>query len=105
MLEAIFNTIAYRLGDTISGLAPGYLSIQKGSEFVTQSLQFIDNVVWQYYYNTGDTATMDNAYTPILTYLKLWSMASDGMPVIRKANVNWSDWGIDQDGDGISGRS
>ncbi len=97
--KAIDNTIAYRLGDVISGLAPGYLSIQKESEFVTQSLQFIDHVVWQYYYNTGDVATMDNAYTPILNYLKLWTMDSDGMPVYRRVAVNWIDWGIDQDGE------
>ena len=97
--KAIDNTIAYRLGDVISGLAPGYLSIQKPSEFVTQSLQFIDHVVWQYYYNTGDVATMSNAYSPILNYLKLWTMSADGMPVFRKGDVNWIDWGIDQDGE------
>jgi len=97
--RAIDITIAYRLGDVISGLAPGYLSIQKESEFVTQSLQFIDHVVWQYYYNTGDTETMANAYTPILNYLKLWTMAPDGMPTYRKVAVNWIDWGIDQDGE------
>ncbi|WP_299059469.1 LamG-like jellyroll fold domain-containing protein [uncultured Polaribacter sp.] len=100
--KAIDNTINYRRGDIIEGLTPGFGSFQtKTAEFAAQSLQFIDNVVWQYYYNTGDKATIENAYPAILTYLKLWNMASDGMPENRKGGVNWTDWGSDRDGDAI----
>jgi alpha-L-rhamnosidase len=100
--KAIDNTINYRRGDIIEGLTPGFGSFQtKTAEFAAQSLQFIDNVVWQYYYNTGDKATIANAYPAILTYLKLWNIASDGMPENRRGGVNWTDWGSDRDGDAI----
>lgn len=103
--KAIDNTINYRRGDIIEGLTPGFGSFQtKTAEFVAQSLQFIDNVVWQYYYNTGDKATIENAYPAILTYLKLWNMASDGMPENRNEGVNWIDWGSDR-GDGEAVRA
>ncbi|MFS4482738.1 LamG-like jellyroll fold domain-containing protein [Hyunsoonleella sp. 2307UL5-6] len=100
--KAIDNTINYRRGDIIEGLTPGFGSFQtKTAEFAGQSLQFIDNVVWQYYYNTGDIATIENAYPAILTYLELWNMASDGMPENRRGGVNWTDWGSDRDSDAI----
>lgn len=100
--KAIDNTINYRRGDIIEGLTPGFGSFQtKTAEFAAQSLQFIDNVVWQYYYNTGDKETIENAYPAILTYLKLWNMESDGMPENRRGGVNWTDWGSDRDSDAI----
>ncbi|WP_400077499.1 LamG-like jellyroll fold domain-containing protein [Winogradskyella sp. R77965] len=100
--KAIDNTIDYRRGDIIEGLTPGFGNFQtQSAEFAAQSLQFIDNVVWQYYYNTGDIATIENAYPAILTYLELWDMAPDGMPENRIGGVNWTDWGSDRDGDAI----
>ena len=100
--KAIDNTINYRRGDIIEGLTPGFGSFQtKTAEFAAQSLQFIDNVVWQYYYNTGDIATIENAYPAILTYLELWNMASDGMPENRIGGVSWTDWGSDHDSHAI----
>lgn len=96
--KAIDNTIAYRSGDTIRGLAPGFRG--KGgsaSELTAQSLQFIAQTIWPYYYNTGDTATLVNAYPAVLSYLKLWSMKADGMPEHRKGFANWVDWGVDPD--------
>lgn len=96
--KAIDNTIAYMDGDTIQGLAPGFGAYRgKSSELTSQSLQFIDQVVWQYYYNTGDTATMANAYPPIFRYLDLWKMMPDGLPEHRKGYANWVDWGKDPD--------
>ncbi|MEN8880631.1 MAG: LamG-like jellyroll fold domain-containing protein [Polaribacter sp.] len=104
--KAIDNTINYRRGDIIEGLTPGFGSFQtKTAEFAAQSLQFIDNVVWQYYYNTGDKATIENAYPAILTYLKLWNMASDGMPENRIGGVSWTDWGSDRDSHAIRATS
>lgn len=96
--KGIDNTVAYRAGDTIQGLAPGFGAYRgKSSELTGQSLQFIDQVVWQYYYNTGDKATLANAYPAILSYLKLWSMKPNGLPEHRKGYANWIDWGIDPD--------
>lgn len=96
--KGIDNTIAYRKGDTIQGLAPGFGAYRgKSSELTGQSLQFIDQVVWQYYYNTGDKKTLENAYPAILKYLKLWNMQPNGLPEHRKGYANWIDWGIDPD--------
>lgn len=96
--KGIDNTIAYRAGDTIQGLAPGFGAYRgKSSELTGQSLQYIDQGIWQYYYNTGDIATLENAYPAVLNYLKLWSMQANGLPKHRKGYANWVDWGIDTD--------
>ena len=96
--KGIDNTIAYRAGDTIQGLAPGFGAYRgKSSELTGQSLQYIDQGIWQYYYNTGDKATLENAYPAVLNYLKLWSMQPNGLPKHRKGYANWVDWGIDTD--------
>ena len=96
--KGIDNTIAYRDGDIIQGLAPGFGAYRgKSSELTGQSLQFIDQVVWQYYFNTGDKATLANAYPALLAYLKLWNMKPNGLPEHRKGYANWIDWGIDPD--------
>ncbi|WP_066630729.1 alpha-L-rhamnosidase-related protein [Labilibacter marinus] len=96
--KGIDNTIAYRNGDTIQGLAPGFGAYRgKSSELTGQSLQYIDQGIWQYYYNTGDEATLANAYPAVLAYLKLWHMQDNGLPMHRKGYANWVDWGIDSD--------
>ncbi len=96
--KAIDNTIAYRDGDTLQGLAPGFGAYRgKSSELTCQSLQFIDHVVWQYYYHTGDTVTLAHAYPAIFRYLNLWKMMPDGLPEPRQGYANWVDWGADPD--------
>lgn len=96
--KGIDNTIAYRDGDTIQGLAPGFGAYRgKSSELTGQSLQYIDQGIWQYYYNTGDKPTLKNAYPAVLNYLKLWEMKPNGLPEHRKGYANWVDWGIDPD--------
>lgn len=96
--KGIDNTIAYKKGDTLQGLAPGFGAYRgKSSELTGQSLQYIDQGIWQYYYNTGDKATLENAYPAVLNYLKLWSMQANGLPKHRKGYANWVDWGIDSD--------
>jgi len=96
--KGIDNTIAYKKGDTLQGLAPGFGAYRgKSSELTGQSLQYIDQGIWQYYYNTGDKATLENAYPAVFKYLKLWSMQSNGLPKHRKGYANWVDWGIDTD--------
>lgn len=96
--KGIDNTIDYRDGDTIQGLAPGFGAYRgKSSELTGQSLQYVDQGVWQYYYNTGDKATLAKAYPALFNYLKLWEMKEDGLPMHRKGYANWVDWGIDTD--------
>ncbi len=96
--KGIDNTIAYRSGDTIQGLAPGFGDYRgKSSELTGQSLQYIDQGIWQYYFNTGDKATLENAYPAVLNYLKLWDMMPNGLPAHRKGYANWVDWGDDTD--------
>lgn len=96
--KGIDNTIAYRDGDTIQGLAPGFGAYRgKSSELTGQSLQYIDQGIWQYYFNTGDKATLANAYPAVLNYLKMWDMKANGLPEHRKGYANWVDWGVDPD--------
>ncbi|MCV9386654.1 alpha-L-rhamnosidase-related protein [Reichenbachiella ulvae] len=96
--KAIDNTINYRFGDTLAGLAPGFRGEGAvNNELTAQSLQFIGQGIWGYYFNTGDKATLANAYPAVFNYLNLWSMQSNGMPEHRKGFANWVDWGIDSD--------
>ena len=57
--KGIDNTIAYQDSDIIQGLAPGFGEYRgKSSELTAQSLQYIDQGIWRYYFNTGDKATL-----------------------------------------------
>ena len=96
--KAIDNTIAYRNDSIIQGLAPGFGDYRgKSSELTGQSLQFISQGIWQYYYNTGDKETLANAYPAVMDYMRLWNMMPDGLPMHRKGYANWVDWGTDSD--------
>ncbi|WP_162633065.1 alpha-L-rhamnosidase-related protein [Echinicola strongylocentroti] len=96
--KAIDNTIAYSDGDTIQGLAPGFGAYRgTSSELTGQSLQYIDQGIWSYFYNTGDTSTLENAYPAVVDYLKLWKMMPNGLPEHRQGYANWVDWGVDPD--------
>lgn len=96
--KGIDNTIAYQNSDIIQGLAPGFGNYRgKSSELTSQSLQYIDQGIWRYYFNTGDRATLANAYPSVLGYLKLWKMQSNGLPEIRKGYASWVDWGTNPD--------
>ncbi|KAA1259069.1 Bacterial alpha-L-rhamnosidase [Rubripirellula obstinata] len=96
--KGIDNTIAYQNSDIIQGLAPGFGNYRgKSSELTAQSLQYIDQGIWRYYFNTGDKATLANAYPSVLAYLKLWNMEPSGLPEIRKGYASWVDWGTNPD--------
>ena len=96
--KGIDNSISYRDGDTIQGLAPGFGAYRGlSSELTGQSLQYIDQGIWRYYFNTGDEVTLDSAYPAVINYLKLWDMQDNGMPEHRKGYANWVDWGVDPD--------
>lgn len=96
--KGIDNTIAYQDSAIIQGLAPGFGDYRgKSSELTAQSLQYIDQGIWRYYFNTGDKATLENAYPSVLAYLKLWKMEPNGLPEIRKGYAGWVDWGTNPD--------
>ncbi len=65
-------------------------------ELPSQSLQFVEQGIWQYYLNTGDEETLRYAFPYVRDYLNLWSMQENGLPKRQKRWVdswNWSDWG------------
>lgn len=96
--KGIDNTIAYQDSDVIQGLAPGFGEYRgKSSELTVQSNQYIAQGIWRYYFNTGDKATLANAYPSVLKYLKLWEMEPTGLPQIRNGYASWVDWGTNPD--------
>jgi len=96
--KGIDNTIAYQDSEIIQGLAPGFGQYRgKSSELTVQSNQYIAQGIWRYYFNTGDEATLANAYPSVLNYLKLWKMKPDGLPEIRNGYAAWVDWGTNPD--------
>ncbi len=71
-----------------AGLGPG-----RFRELPAQSLQFIDQAIWHYYYNTGDLETLEFAYPYVHRYLTLWDIKDNGLPTFRNGAWKWTDWG------------
>ena len=89
--KAIRVTMAYSYEGTYAALGPLRLR-----ELPSQSLQFVDQGIWQYYFNTGDIETLRFAYPYVRDYLKLWNPGPDGLHLRKKPSMdywNWSDWG------------
>ncbi|MDF7823430.1 alpha-L-rhamnosidase N-terminal domain-containing protein [Pontiellaceae bacterium B12227] len=89
--KAIRITMAYSHDGVYGALGPLRLR-----ELPTQSLQFVEQGIWQYYLNTGDEETLRYAYPYVRDYLNLWTMGADGLPKRAKRSMdswNWSDWG------------
>ena len=91
--KAILQTAYFSEDDVIGALGP--LRVR---ELVTQSLQFIAQVVWPYYLNTGDKETLEITYPYLFRYLDLFPMQENGLPEYRKGKSpdtwNWLDWGV-----------
>lgn len=90
--KAILQTVYFSQDGVIGALGP--LRVR---ELVGQSLQFIAQVVWPYYFNTGDLETLAIAYPYLYDYLALFPMQSNGLPEYRRAKSpdswDWLDWG------------
>jgi len=52
---------------------------------------------WNYYYNTGDKATMAQVYDGVKRYLDVWKLKADGTLVERQGDWYWGDWGREVD--------
>ena len=90
--KAIRVTMAYSEDGVYAALGPLRLR-----ELPSQSLQFVDQCIWQYYLNTGDEETLRYAYPYVRDYLDLWSIGADGLPKRERRSIdswNWSDWGV-----------
>lgn len=92
--KAILQTMYFSQDKVLGALGPGRVR-----ELVGQSLQFIAQGIWPYYYNTGDTATLEIAYPYVYDYLTLFPMLANGLPEYRKGKSpdawDWLDWGVD----------
>ncbi len=88
--KSIIVTMAFSDSETgiFAGLAPG-----RFRELPAQSLQFIDQGVWHYYFNTGDKETLEYAYPYVHRYLSIWKKQDNGLVVLRNGAWNWTDWG------------
>ena len=91
--KAILQTVRFSQDGVIGALGP--LRVR---ELVGQSLQFISQVVWPYYFNTGDLETLQIAYPYLYNYLALFPMQENGLPEYRKGKSpdswDWLDWGV-----------
>lgn len=92
--KAILQTVYFSQDGVIGALGP--LRVR---ELVCQSLQFIAQVVWPYYLNTGDRETLEIAYPYLFAYLDLFPMQENGLPEYRKGKSpdtwDWLDWGVE----------
>jgi len=91
--KAILQTVYFSEDGVIGALGP-----RRVRELVTQSLQFIAQVVWPYYLNTGDKETLEIAYPYLYAYLDLFPMQENGLPEYRRGESpdtwDWLDWGV-----------
>lgn len=71
-----------------AGLGPG-----RFRELPAQSLQFIDQGIWHYYFNTGDLDTLRFAYPYVHRYLSVWKTKESGLVQFRSGAWAWTDWG------------
>lgn len=88
--KAIKVTLAFSDAETgiFAGLGPG-----RFRELPAQSLQFIEQGIWHYYYNTGDKQTLEFAYPYVHRYLSLWGIKDNGLATFRTGAWKWTDWG------------
>ncbi len=91
--KAVLQTVYFSENDVLGALGP-----HRVRELVGQSLQFIAQVVWPYYFNTGDIETLEIAYPYAYAYLNLFPMQENGLPEYRKGKSpdawDWLDWGV-----------
>jgi hypothetical protein len=52
---------------------------------------------WNYYMNTGDTATLERVYWGVKTYLRKWQLNPNGTVKYRTGEWPWGDWGTNKD--------
>lgn len=90
MKKAIKVTMAF--SDTEDGVFAG-LGPGRFRELPAQSLQFIEQGIWHYYFNTGDLDTLEYAYPFVHRYLSLWKKQDNGLIVLRNGHWRWTDWG------------
>ena len=88
--KSIMVTLAF--SDTESGIFGG-LGPGRFRELPAQNLQFIEQGIWHYYYNTGDIETLKYAYPYVHRYLSLWEKQDNGLIVFRSGAWKWTDWG------------
>ncbi|GEA12939.1 alpha-L-rhamnosidase N-terminal domain-containing protein [Alteromonas sp. KUL49] len=88
--KAIKVTLAFSDSESgiFAGLGPG-----RFRELPAQSLQFIEQGIWHYYFNTGDIDTLAFAYPYVHRYLTLWAIKEDGLATFRNGAWKWTDWG------------
>jgi hypothetical protein len=88
--KAIKVTLAFSDAETgiFAGLGPG-----RFRELPAQSLQFIEQGIWHYYFNTGDKETLAFAYPYVHKYLSLWGIKDNGLATFRSGAWSWTDWG------------
>lgn len=48
---------------------------------------------WNYYFQTGDKATIEHAYPAVKRYLSLWQLGTSGLVIHRPGGWDWADWG------------
>jgi hypothetical protein len=91
--KAILNTVYFSQDKVFGALGP--LRVR---ELPSQSLQFIAQTIWPYYFNTGDLETLKKANPYVFDYLSLFEMKANGLPKYRVRESpdswDWNDWGV-----------
>lgn len=94
--KAISNLVEWQRGD--KALFSPVPAGSQADELPTQMLNSIGWYgFWNYYFNTGDTAAIIDAYPHVKDYLSLWSLNADGLVNHREGDWYWADWGVNKD--------
>ena len=87
--KSILDFILLRKGDVLVGNVPG----EHFTELPSQSLVAISEygLLGEYYAYTHDNEVLEVAFEPIINYLKLWDMDTNGLVAPRSGNWRWFD--------------
>ncbi|MBQ6179034.1 MAG: alpha-L-rhamnosidase N-terminal domain-containing protein [Bacteroidales bacterium] len=94
--KAIDNLVDWQRPDSVL-----YSPVPAGNwnrELPLQSLASIGKFgFWDYYFFSGDAATMLHAYPAIRKYLSLWQLDENDLVIHRPGEWDWPDWGQNSD--------
>jgi len=93
--KAIYDFITHRKGDVLVGNVPG----ENFCELPAQSLNAISEwgMIASYVEYSGDEEVLNDCFEPMINYLKLFEMGSDGLICSRAGDWAWTDHLYNQD--------
>jgi alpha-L-rhamnosidase len=93
--KAISNLTAWQRNDNTLYSPPSKAWTQELPQQMLASVGWYG--FWNYFWNTGDSATLRAAYPAVKRYLSVWTLGANGLVQHRNGGWDWGDWGTNVD--------